>query len=46
MRRIANGYRKYVVENPAPYIVNNQEPLLSSSNIMGKPRPGTHGANC
>ena len=25
MRRIANGYRKYVVENPTPYIVNNKE---------------------
>lgn len=25
MRRIANGYRKYVVENPAPYIVDNKQ---------------------
>ncbi len=25
MHRIANGYRKYVVENPAPYFVNNED---------------------
>ena len=25
MRRIANGYKKYVVDNPDPYVVNNKE---------------------
>ena len=25
MRRIANGYRKYVLENPHPYVVTNKE---------------------
>lgn len=25
MKRIANGYRKYVIENPEPYIVDNED---------------------
>lgn len=25
MKRIANGYRKYVIENPEPYIVDNKD---------------------
>lgn len=25
MRRIANGYRKYVVDNPTPYVVDNED---------------------
>lgn len=40
MRRIANGYRKYVVENPAPYIVNNQEAVAFLIQYHGETKAG------
>ena len=40
MRRIANGYRKYVVENPTPYIVNNQEAVAFLIQYHGETKAG------
>lgn len=40
MRRIANGYRKYVVENPAPYIVNNQDAVAFLIQYHGETKAG------
>lgn len=40
MRRIANGYRKYIVENPTPYIVNNQEAVAFLIQYHGETKAG------
>ena len=40
MRRIANGYRKYVVENPTPYIVNNKEAVAFLIQYHGETKAG------
>lgn len=40
LRRIANGYRKYVVENPAPYIVNNKEAVSFLIQYHGETKAG------
>jgi DNA (cytosine-5)-methyltransferase 1 len=40
MRRIANGYRKYVVENPTPYIVNNKKAVAFLIQYHGETKAG------
>lgn len=40
LRRIANGYRKYVVENPTPYIVNNREAVSFLIQYHGETKAG------
>lgn len=40
LRRIANGYRKYVVENPAPYIVKNKEAVSFLIQYHGETKAG------
>lgn len=40
LRRIANGYRKYVVENPTPYIVNNKEAVSFLIQYHGETKAG------
>lgn len=40
MRRIANGYRKYVVENENPYIVNNKEAVAFLIQYHGETKVG------
>lgn len=40
MRRIANGYVKYVVNNPHPYIVENQEAVAFLIQYHGEQKAG------
>lgn len=40
MRRIANGYRKYVVENPAPYVVDKEEAVAFLIQYHGETKAG------
>lgn len=40
MRRIANGYRKYVVENPHPYIVNDKDAVAFLIQYHGETKEG------
>lgn len=40
LRRIANGYRKYVAENPTPYIVNNKEAVSFLIQYHGETKAG------
>lgn len=40
MRRIANGYVKYVVNNPHPYIVNNQKSVAFLIQYHGETKTG------
>ena len=40
MRRIANGYVKYVVNNPHPYIVKNQEAVAFLIQYHGEQKAG------
>lgn len=40
MRRIANGYRKYVVDNPHPYIVNNKDAVAFLIQYHGETKEG------
>lgn len=40
MRRIANGYRKYVVENPNPYIVKNKRAVSFLIQYHGEQKEG------
>ncbi len=40
MRRIANGYRKYVIENEHPYIVNNKEAVSFLIQYHGETKAG------
>ncbi|MBA4700752.1 MAG: DNA cytosine methyltransferase [Ruminococcus sp.] len=40
MKRIANGYRKYVVENPNPYIVRNNEAVAFLIQYHGETKVG------
>lgn len=40
MKRIANGYRKYVVENPNPYIVKNKEAYAFLIQYHGEQKEG------
>lgn len=40
MKRIANGYRKYVVDNPAPYIVKNKEAVAFLIQYHGEQKAG------
>lgn len=40
MKRIANGYRKYVVENSEPYIVPNKEAVAFLIQYHGETRAG------
>lgn len=39
-RRIANGIRKYIVENPNPYIVNNKEAFAFIIQYHGEQKKG------
>lgn len=40
MRRIANGYRKYVVENDKPYIVDNKDAVAFLIQYHGETKAG------
>lgn len=40
MKRIANGYRKYVVENPDPYIVKDEKALAFIIQYHGEQKDG------
>lgn len=40
MKRIANGYRKYVVENPEPYIVQNSQAYAYLIQYHGEQKAG------
>lgn len=40
MKRIANGIRKYVIDNPSPYIVRNQEAVAFLIQYHGETRQG------
>lgn len=40
MKRIANGYRKYVVENPNPYIVKKQDAVAFLIQYHGEQKAG------
>lgn len=40
MKRIANGYRKYVVDNPNPYIVNDDKAYTFIIQYHGEQRSG------
>lgn len=40
MRRIANGYRKYVVENDKPYIVDNKDAVAFMIQYHGETKAG------
>ena len=40
MRRIANGYRKYVIENPAPYIVKDKRAVAFLIQYHGEQKAG------
>lgn len=40
MKRIANGYRKYVVENPHPYIVQNEKAYAYIIQYHGEQKAG------
>ena len=40
MRRIANGYRKYIVENDCPYIVDNEDAVAFLIQYHGETKAG------
>ena len=40
MRRIANGYRKYIVENDSPYIVDNEDAVAFIIQYHGETKAG------
>lgn len=40
MKRIANGIRKYVIDNPSPYIVRNQEAVAFLIQYHGETKQG------
>lgn len=40
MRRIANGYRKYIVENDRPYIVDNEDAVAFLIQYHGETKAG------
>lgn len=40
MRRIANGYRKYVIENPTPYIVKDKRAVAFLIQYHGEQKTG------
>lgn len=40
MKRIANGIRKYVIDNPAPYIVRNKEAVAFLIQYHGETKTG------
>ncbi len=40
MKRIANGIRKYIIENPSPYIVRSQEAVAFLIQYHGETRQG------
>jgi DNA (cytosine-5)-methyltransferase 1 len=40
MRRIANGFRKYVVENPHPYVVNKKDAVSFLIQYHGEQKEG------
>lgn len=40
MKRIANGIRKYIVENPSPYIVNDKRAVAYMIQYHGETREG------